>query len=229
MHLLLLSNSRDPAGNYLLHPRAELAELLAGVGEVVFVPYASVTATYDSYAIKLRDALAPLGCGVRSVHETDDPVALVRDAAAIAVGGGNTFRLLERLYATRLLDVVRERARAGVPYLGWSAGSVVACPTIQTTNDMPIIAPPSFAALGLVPFQINAHYTDFHPPGFQGETRAERLAEFLALNASQRVIGLREGAMLRVIDDVATLLGAPGAVEFRSGSAPRELTVGSPV
>jgi dipeptidase E len=113
-----------------------------------------------------------------------------------------------------VIEPIRERVAAGLPYIGWSAGSVVAGPTIATTNDMPIVEPPSLAALALVPFHINAHYTDFHPPDHQGETRAERLTEFLAANPAERVVALREGAMIRVEGSNATRLGDTGALLF---------------
>ena len=207
--LLLLSNSTDPEGRYLHHPAAELRALLGGVRELLFVPYAGVTISWDRYAERVAEALAPLGCRVVPLHREPDARAAVRAAAAIAVGGGNTFHLLRALYAEGLVDAIRERVAAGVPYVGWSAGSVVACPTMRTTNDMPIVEPPSLAALGLVRFQINAHYTTFHPPGFRGETRAERLGEFVAANPGVPVIGLPEGTMLRVEGSDVRLLGVP--------------------
>ena len=215
--LLLLSNSRDAAGRYLAHCRYALAAHLAGVREVAFVPYAGVTVGWDAYAARVAEALAPLGVAVRGVHTADDPAALVRDAAAVAVGGGNTFHLLAHLYRHRLLDAVRARAAAGAPYVGWSAGSVVACPTLRTTNDMPVVEPPSFDALGLVGVQINAHYTDFHPPGFQGETRAERLAEFVAANPAVPVVGLPEGSWLEARGASLVLGGPHVAPVFRAG------------
>jgi dipeptidase E len=181
----------------------------------------------------VQGGLAPIGVEVAGVHRAGDAAAMaamVRDAEAIVVGGGNTFHLLKVLQEHALLDVVRERARAGVPYLGWSAGSVVAGPTIRTTNDMPIVEPPrGLAALGLVPFQINAHFTDAHPPGFQGETRRERLAEFLVANPSLSVVGLPEGDWLEVDGDVVTLRGAHAAVHFRAGEEARTIGVGSVV
>ncbi|MFL5575504.1 MAG: dipeptidase PepE [Gemmatimonadaceae bacterium] len=208
--LLLLSNSTDPEGGYLEWPRAELRDFLGALdGEVLFVPYAGVTMSWDAYAARVREALGAAGYRVASVHEAADPAAAVRRARAIVVGGGNTFHLLHHLYAHGLLDVIRDRVASGVPYVGWSAGSVVACPTIRTTNDMPIVEPPSLRALGLLPFQINAHYTDFHQPGFRGETRAQRLAEFAAANPGVPVLGLPEGTLLRVEGDDARVLGAP--------------------
>ena len=222
--LLLLSNSRDPEGRYLHHCRDALAAHLAGVRDVAFVPYAGVGFAWDDYTAKVRDALAPIGVRVTGVHAADDPAAAVRAADAIAVGGGNTFHLLATLQRTGVLDAVRERAAAGVPYVGWSAGSVVACPTLGTTNDMPIVEPPSgFSALGVVRFQINAHFTDAHPPGFQGETRRERLAEYLAANEGARVVGLPEGDWLEVRGREITLRGAHAAVLFRAGVEATEL------
>ena len=222
--LLLLSNSRDPQGRYLHHCRAALAEHLAGVRRVAFVPYAGVGVSWDDYAGRVRDALAPLGVAVDAVHAHDDPAAAVRDAEAVAVGGGNTFHLLATLQRTGVLEALRGRALAGAPYVGWSAGAVVACPTLGTTNDMPVVQPPrGFGALGLVPFQINAHFTDAHPPGFQGETRRERLAEFLAANPDATVIGLPEGDWLEVRGAEVTLRGEFPAYLFRNGRSVEEL------
>ena len=212
--LLLLSNSSDPAGNYLQHPAAAIRELLGDrVRTVAFVPYAAVTLSWDDYAARTAAALASLGYGLESVHRAASPADAVRGAEAIAVGGGNTFHLLRALHAEGLVAAIRERVAAGAPYLGWSAGSVVACPTMRTTNDMPIVEPPTLDALGLVPFQLNAHYTDAHPPGFRGETRAQRLAEFVAANPGVPVIGLPEGTMLRVRDDDVRLLGTPTSAD----------------
>jgi dipeptidase E len=219
--LLLLSNSRDTEGRYLHHCRDALAAHLDGVREIAFVPYAGVTVEWDAYTTRVRDALAPLGVAVAGVHAAADPAAMVRDAEAVAVGGGNTFHLLATLQRTGVLDAVRARAQAGVPYVGWSAGSVVACPTLGTTNDMPIVQPPAgFGALGLVRFQINAHFTDAHPPGFHGETRRERLAEYLAVNPAARVIGLPEGDWLDVRGGAVTLHGAHPAAVFVAGEEP---------
>jgi dipeptidase E len=226
--LLLLSNSRDASGNFLHHPRNAIREFLGSTVEsVLFVPFASVTVGLDAYAARARAPFLEMGYGLESIHEARDPIAAVEHAAAIVVGGGNTFHLLRRLYDLDLLGAIRARVAAGVPYLGWSAGSVITGPTIGTTNDMPIIEPPSLRALGLVPFQINAHYTDFHPPGHQGETRAERLAEFLAVNPGVVVVGLREGAMLRAEGDDVWLHGQAGARVFTGGNEPKEYEPGA--
>jgi dipeptidase E len=223
--LLLLSNSRDPEGRYLVHAREALAAQLEGVREVAFVAFAGVTSTWDAYAARVRSALAPLGVSVRGVHTADDAAALLRDAGAIVVGGGNTFHLLAELQRRGLLAALRARVAAGVPYVGWSAGAVVACPTIGTTNDMPIVLPPEgLGALGLVGLQINAHFTEAHPPGFQGETRAERLAEYLTVNPGTRVLGLPEGSWLAVRAGAATLGGPHEGVMFAAGEV-----AGSPV
>jgi dipeptidase E len=223
MRLLLLSNSTSDQG-YLVHAAAWLCDFLGEeVTRVLFVPYAAVTFSWDDYADRVRAALGPMGYDVDAIHEADDPVRAVRDAEAVAVGGGNTFRLLSELYRTDLLDVLRERARDGLPYVGWSAGINVACPTIRTTNDMPIIEPPSFAALRLLPFQINPHYTDAHPPGHRGETRAERLAEFTTLNPDVPVAGLPEGTALRREGMRLERLGAHPLRLFHGSAAPREI------
>jgi len=224
--LLLISNSKDPQGRYLRWPEASLRGFLAGAGTVAFVPFAGVTVAFDAYTAKVRDVFAPMGLEVRSVHEAADAAKLLRGADAIAVGGGNTWRLLERLQATGLLDVIRDRALAGVRYFGWSAGAVLACPTIQTTNDMAVVVPAGTRALGLVPFQINPHYTDEHPAGFQGETRAERLAEFIELNPGVRVVGLSEGTLLRIEGDGIELVGGSDAVLFERGREVRRLHPG---
>jgi dipeptidase E len=225
--LLLLSSSRDSAGNYLLHSRAMLRDFLGSrVATALFVPFAGVTISFDDYAARARAPFAEMGYRLDSIHDVPDPARAVGDAEALVVGGGNTFHLLARLYEAGLLEPIRERVAAGVPYVGWSAGSVVACPSIGTTNDMPIVEPPSLSALGLVPFQINAHFTDAHPPGFQGETRRERLAEFVAVNRGVPVIGLPEGTMLRVEGDEGTLIGDLSAPVFRHGFSVAELRPG---
>ena len=226
MRLLLLSSSRVAGGPWLTWALDAIAETLGGVRSVAFVPWAGVTLEWDAYTTLLRNALQPLGVAVEGVH-TGDPVSIIERSDAVFVGGGNTFRLLERLHATEALAAIQRRVRAGVPYVGWSAGSNVACPTIRTTNDMPIIEPASFEALGFVPFQINAHYNDFAPPGFHGETRAQRLAEFTALNPDVPVVGLREGAWVRVRGESVELGGVADGVLFRSGAEPRELEAGA--
>jgi dipeptidase E len=219
MKLLLLSNSRNADGEMLQHAREAIAAHLAGITSALFIPYAGVTLTYDDYVARVQTVFAAVDVAVQSIHQAADPERAVQAAESIVIGGGNTFRLLERLQHHALLDALRERVRDGAPYIGWSAGSVIACPTIGTTNDMPIVAPQGFGALGLVPFQINAHFTDAHPPGFRGETRRERLAEYLVLNPEARVVGLPEGSWLEVTGDDVVLRGPYDAPVFSAEGA----------
>lgn len=224
--LLLLSNSRDSDGRYLEWARQPIRDFLGtGVTSVVFVPYAIVRATPEDYAALVRQAFEGMGYSLTALIDgvTTSHADEIGRAEAIVVGGGNTFRLLDLLYANDLLGEIRARVAAGVPYIGWSAGSVVACPTIRTTNDMPVVEPPSLKALGLVPFQINAHYTTAHPPGFQGETRDERLAEFLDLNRGLDVMALPEGTLLRVEGRAVEVWGGAAVKRLRYGKETVEL------
>lgn len=228
MNLLLLSNSSSDAG-YLTHALPWVREWAGqhdASGDALFIPFAGVTRTWDEYETLVANALAPL-LKVRSVHRMDDPVAAVRKARHILVGGGNTFALLGEMRRTGLLAAIRERVQSGeASYMGWSAGSNVACPTICTTNDMPIVDPQGFDALGFVPFQINAHYTDAHPAGHRGETREQRLREYTLKQPDMRVIGLPEGTGLHVQGTQYRLLGDAGARHFLGSEAPRWLPAG---
>jgi len=227
LRLLLLSNSTNYGGTFLGHAEDMLSAFLGTeIRRILFVPYAAVRFSFDDFTAKVAERFGPLGYEVDPIHRATDPRAAVETAEAVVVGGGNTFQLLARIYQDRLLGPIRERVGAGAPYLGWSAGSNVACPTIKTTNDMPIVEPPSFLALGLIPFQINPHFTDASIPNHGGETRSERLLEFVAANPDMPVIGLREGSTLRVEDGRTTLLGDRPAIVFQSGSAPREVAPG---
>jgi dipeptidase E len=224
--LLLLSNSRNYGGGYLEHAEETLKEFLGPVPEVLFVPFAGVTVSFDVYAGLVRQRFGELGYSLRSVHEVKDAAQAIRHAEAIAVGGGNTFHLLERLYSTGLLEALRARALEGVPYMGWSAGSNLACPSIKTTNDMPIVEPAGFAALDLVPFQINPHYTEAQLPNHGGETRADRIKEFIRANPGIYVVGLPEGCVLRVNGDEIELFGEKPAKIFVHGREPFEVAPG---
>ncbi|HJQ30659.1 MAG TPA: dipeptidase PepE [Pyrinomonadaceae bacterium] len=223
--LLLYSNGSELIGqNPTEFAHGALRDFLgADVRRVLFVPFAAVSRTEDEYEAQVRRLFGPLGYEVESLHGASDKLAAVERADAFAVGGGNTFKLLRGLYESGALEAIRARVEAGTPYVGWSAGSNVACPTLRTTNDMPIVEPPSFKALGLVPFQINPHYTDFHPPGHMGETRDERLNEFIKMNPEVRVIGIREGTILRVEGDTVRLLGGKPARLFEHGREPRDI------
>jgi dipeptidase E len=163
-----------------------------------------------------------MGCTLVSVHEVSNPRRALEEADVIFVGGGNTFRLLKGLYDSDLLLAIRHAVEAGMPYIGSSAGSIVACPSLRTTKDMPIVQPPSFDALGLATFQISPHYLDPDPfSTHMGETQEERILQFLEENHAP-VIGLREGGMLRVDNGSVTLKGSSGARIFRRGEQPVE-------
>jgi len=225
--LLLLSSSRADGTEFLEHAHPYLADFLGEQPHrLAFVPYAAVVLDYDAYTDKIRACFESLRCQVTSLHETSDPVATIRQSDVILIGGGNTFRLLDTLCRLELLDPIRARVAAGAAYVGWSAGSNVACPTIRTTNDMPVVWPLRDAALALVPFQINPHYTDLQPPGHNGETRDQRLEEFVTLNPALPVVGLREGGALQIENNTVRLLGEQPAVVFhgsrRWNAAPGE-------
>jgi dipeptidase E len=226
MRLLLLSNSKNVGQQYLEHAAGTIQDFFAGVRTGLFVPYAGVRVTWDDFTATVRAKFAEFGVGIEGIHTAADPVAAVRAAEAIVVGGGNTFHLLKTMHERGLVSAIAERARAGVPFAGWSAGSNVACPTIRTTNDMPIVQPPTLDAMGLVPFQINPHYLDTHPAGHGGETREERILEFIEANPGVTVVGLREGSILRREADALTLLGTKPARIFRKGQETREVEPG---
>jgi dipeptidase E len=231
MRLLLISNSTTAGQPYLQWPLEHIRRFLGGCAETVaFVPYAAVTFSYDEYEAKVQKVFDELSIEVRSVHREADPARAIREAEAVVVGGGNTFSLLEKMHEQGLVDAVRMAvAELGVPYVGWSAGSNVACPSIRTTNDMPIVEPASFEAAGLIPFQINPHYLDGHPDGHAGETREQRIEEFIAANPEMRVAGLREGCLLRVEGERRELVGERPMRIFRQGDAPREVKAGDDI
>jgi dipeptidase E len=223
--ILLISSSTLHGSGYLDHAEAEIRSFLAKAGRVLFIPFA--LHDRDSYAAKALDRFRAMGYALDSIHEVPDPRRAVDEAEAIFIGGGNTFRLLKALYDLNLLTVIRRRVEGGMPYLGASAGTNVAGPTIKTTNDMPILEPPSFNALGLVSFQINPHYLDPRPDStHMGETREERILQFLEENDTP-VIGLREGAMIRIEQGSIILKGSSGARIFRKGEPPVEVGPGS--
>lgn len=224
--LLLISSSCVPGSGFLEYCHADIRRLLGGCPKsVLFLPYAQHD--HDGYARLASEPFEQLGYRLESIHEKDRPVDAILGAQAIFIGGGNTFRLLNCLYELRLLDPIRSRVRAGVPYMGSSAGANVACASIKTTNDMPIIGPPSLDALCLVRYNINPHYLDPDPePALTSETRDRRIREFHQLNSAP-VIGLREGSMLRVIDSETTLIGEPGGKLFLRGHPPLEIEAGT--
>ncbi|MBE0647308.1 MAG: dipeptidase PepE [Bacteroidales bacterium] len=234
-NLLLISNSTNAGEDYLAWPREHLKSFYHGYGvkDILFVPYAgvnlspaSVADSFDVYEKRVAGVFSELGLGIHSIHREADPVAAVMNAEAIAVGGGNTFHLVMMMQATGAMDAIRERVLQGIPYAGWSAGSNVACPTMKTTNDMPISEPPSFNCLNLIPFQINPHYLDANPAGHAGETREQRILEFLTVNHDIYVAGLREGCLLKVIGNQMELVGKRPLRIFKYGEETWEVNAG---
>lgn len=220
-NILLISNSTLHGSGFLDHAEAEIRDSLGQVRRVLFVPFA--LHDQDGYAAKVRDRLGLMGYDVESIHQASDKQKAVSDAESIFIGGGNTFRLLKSLHEFDVLGLIKKQVDAGMLYMGSSAGSNVAGPTIRTTNDMPIVEPPSLDALGLVSFQINPHYLDPDPNSIHmGETREERILQFLEENETP-VVGLREGAMLRIENGTTTLKGSTGARIFRRGHEPVEV------
>lgn len=224
----MISNSTNAGEAYLEHPLQEIRSFLGSKPiKALFVPYAGVTISFDEYTARVRQRFQEIGHGITSVHEIDDPVQAVYQAEAIVVGGGNTFHLAKRMQQEGLIKAIREKVLAGTPYIGWSAGSNMACPSIRTTNDMPIVEPESFKALNLVPFQINPHYLDANPEGHAGETREMRIEEFIEANPGIFVVGLREGTMFLLEKKTMHLVGPRPARIFKRDQDPRELEPGA--
>lgn len=224
MRLLLISNSTNPGEQYLDYPKNNIKEFLGQKPlKALFVPYAAVTFSYDEYENRVAERFREIGHEIVSIHHFDDRLTAVKKSEAIIVGGGNTWQLLKMIRENHLVDVIREKVIDGTPYVGWSAGSNVACPTIRTTNDMPVVEPDSFESFNLIPFQINPHYTDFNPAGHAGETREQRINEFIELNPKVFVAGLREGSMLIVEDEKLTFSGRGTVRIFKKNVIPVEL------
>ena len=224
MHLLLLSNSRSPEGHYLQHALDAMAEIAGPRRRAVFVPFAGVSIEWDAYTERVQEALASLPFEIEGLHRAPDAHAAIDAAELILVGGGNTFALLKHCREKGLLPRIAARVRdQQVPYIGWSAGSNLACPSIRTTNDMPIVEPGGFDALGLVPFQLNPHYTNELPAGHQGETRDQRIGEFLLANPNATVVGLPEGDWLRVSPRGVQLNGPRPARIFLAGQPTQDI------
>ena len=222
--VLLISNSTLYGSGYLDHAESEIRSFLGTVGRVLFVPFALYDR--DAYTSMARARFQKIGYALESIHQAADAQQAVNDAEAIFIGGGNTFRLLKALYDANVLQTIRQRVAEGMLYIGSSAGSNVAGPTIKTTKDMPIVQPPSFDALGLVPFQISPHFLDPDPNStHMGETQEERILQFLEENDTP-VAGLREGAMVRAENDSHILKGSSGARIFRKGHDPVEVKPG---
>jgi len=225
MRLLLISNSTNPGEAYLDYPKHNIRRFLGPEPvRALFIPYAAVTFSYDDYEAKVSQRFREIGHDVISIHRFSDPVVAVKEATTIVIGGGNTWNLLKEMQDNKLLDPIREKVIAGSPYIGWSAGSNVACPTIRTTNDMPVVEPGTFNSLNLMPFQINPHYLDANPEGHAGETREQRIEEFIEINPDVFVAGLREGTMLLYDNGKLTLTGPRKMRVFKKGRMPQEFS-----
>lgn len=233
--LLLISNSTNAGEEYLAWCKEHIRGYFHrhGVRNVLFIPYAGVNLSpegveksYDLYEERVAGVFKTLCLNLHSIHREKDPVEAITHAEGIAVGGGNTFHLVKMMHDTGIMRAIRNRVLAGIPYAGWSAGANVACPTMKTTNDMPIAEPHSFKCLNLVPFQINPHYLDANPEGHAGETRQQRILEFLAVNREMFVAGLREGTFLELEGKVIKLSGKRPLRLFRFGQEPLEIQPG---
>ena len=223
--ILLASTSTVYGGTYLSYLQDELIDFFTGIDEILFVPYARPSGiTHDEYTQIAQQFFNRVGQRIVGLHTFADPKKAIRQAKAIFTGGGNTFVLVNQLYGLEVMDVLREAVENGTLYMGTSAGSNIAGQTMQTTNDMPIVYPPSFKTLGLVPFNINPHYLDPDPQSkHKGETRETRIKEFHVFNDTP-VIGLREGSWLRVEDEKVSLKGDLTARIFLKGQEPYEST-----
>jgi len=201
--------------DYLQHALPMLNQHLPQVTELLFIPFAGVSLSWDDYTSKVQTALPDYT--VKGIHQFQNAYHALEDAQAIIVGGGNTFNLLNQLYQQDLLGTVENQVNQGTPYVGWSAGSNICGNSIRTTNDMPIVQPPSFDALNFLPLQLNPHYSDYQAPGHNGETRAQRIEEFCILNPQMPVIGIREGGALLLQENSLVLKGELDGVVFEGG------------
>ncbi len=225
MRLLLISNSTNAGEEYLAYPMEHIKSFLGSAKHnILFIPYAGITISYDDYTARVNKRFGEIGHSVASIHSSYDPVKAVREADIIVVGGGNTWQLLHLIQKNGLIEPIREKVLSGTPYIGWSAGSNLCCPTIRTTNDMPVVQPASFSSLNLIPFQINPHYLDANPEGHAGETREDRIKEFIQVNRELYVVGLREGTMLILENRYLKLIGKRKARIFRYNSEFLELS-----
>ena len=227
MKLLLISNSTNAGEAYLDYPKQQIKDFLGEKPvKALFIPYAAVTFSFSDYEKKVSERFREIGHNIVSIHRFEDPVRAVKEAHAIVVGGGNTWQLTRMMQEQGLIFPIADKVKSGVPYIGWSAGSNVACPTLKTTNDMPIVEPKTFSTFNLLKFQINPHYLDANPEGHAGETREMRIEEFLVANPDIFVVGLREGTMLRIEEGEIELIGPKPARIFKKGENPIEIPPG---
>ncbi len=225
MNVLLASTSTLFGGNYLEYLTNEIISLFDGVDEIIFIPFARPGGiSHDEYTKKVQDFFADLNISVKGLHEFDDKVAALNSAKGFFTGGGNTFLLVKTLHDENLMQVLKENVEKGKPYLGSSAGSNIGGINMKTTNDMPIVYPPSFDCMGLVPFNLNPHYLDANPVGHAGETREQRIEEFIEANPDIYVAGLREGCMLLRENTKLTLIGSRTLRLFKKVNLSAELS-----
>lgn len=228
--ILALSSSRVGNSGYLSEAVSHINHLLGPTAlQIAFIPFAAVNMDDDAYTANVKEALKSLPHDIITV-KPETAKETIRNADAVMTGGGNTFKLIHDLHALKLVDLIRDKVNNGTPYIGWSAGANILAPGIGTTNDMPVMEPESFNALGLFPFQVNPHYNNELPAGHRGETRDQRLEEFVQLNPGLPVVGLPEGAALQLMHGELQLVGPFGAFLFEAGEqglAKKELAAGT--
>lgn len=227
-NLIIASTSTLHGSSYLEYLKNELTVFFKNNQEILFIPYARPSGiSHDDYTNKANVAFQKINKKIKGIHEFENPIEAINKAESIFIGGGNTFVLLNQLYKKQLINPLKEVIQEGVPYLGTSAGSNICGLTINTTNDMPIVYPPSFKSLSFVPFNINPHYLDPIPNNkHMGETRETRIKEFHQFN-TQPVIGLREGSWLRVNGESIVLKGELPARVFEYNKEPYEVETGT--
>jgi dipeptidase E len=231
-NLLLISNSTNPQEEYLGWCQDMIKDFCVRhkVKDVLFIPYAGVSMGYDAYEQRVKKVFKTMGLKIYSIHKEKDPIEAVKNAKCIAVGGGNTFHLAYELHKNKVMTEIAKKSKKGMPYMGWSAGSNIAGPTLKTTNDMPIIEPKSFKCMNLVPFQINPHYTDYFDPKHGGETRDDRLNEFIKIEPKVWVAGIREATALSLEKGNLKLIGRNNKMKvFRGNMQPKEYTLKSDI
>ncbi len=225
MRALLLSNSTNLGEAYLGYAKKYIGEFLGKKPlNVLFIPYAAINFSYDEYETKVIQSLSGIPYPITGIHRYKEPLQAIRNADVIITGGGNTWKLTRILHENKLIALIRDKVKNGTPYIGWSAGSNVACPTLCTTNDMPVTDPHSFETIGLVPFQINSHYTDEVIPNHGGESRETRIKEYITENRNIYVAGLREGTFLHLENTGLKLIGNKTMRVFKYGQEPMELS-----